>query len=537
MNQLIDDKTFYQPLNKDPTYKYQSLSNKLIDKLCEEKIIETKEKKMLKRYNSLPPKLYGLRKVHKKTICYRPIVSCINSPCYNLAKIVHKILHPITTTFPYNVSNSIDLVKTLNTVTLPNNYVLVSFDVTSLFTNIPKELVIKIIKEKWQFISSYTTLSKSLLIELIEHCFDTSYFVFNKKFFKQIDGTAMGNPLSPVLANFVMTHLLETVIRQLEFPVPLIHLYVDDTLLALPSDKIDLVLGKLQNFNKKLKFTYEIEDNNHSIPFLDIWLTRNIDGTIITNWYTKPSASNRILNFLSNHPWHQKLSLLRNIYLKMLQLSHPKFYNENFIKIHNILKLNNYPSKLINKIKYDCKETSSRLNKNKTQRINKRHYKFPYFPEIINKINSIFKDTGCSIVGYNLKTVGNTIFTNLKDKVPTLQKAELVYSIPCGNCSKVYIGQTKQYLKNRLSQHKYDCRLTNLYNSDKTSLATHHFTTGHNFDFENVKIVDMETNHIKRNISEMLHIKINNTVNKNTDTDGLSHIYVNLLNDFKCNIK
>lgn len=60
------------------------------------------------------------------------------------------------------------------------------------FPNVPKELVNKIIKKKWGFISVYVTMKQPLLHFL----FNSSSFSFDGKLYKQLEGSAMGNPAS-----------------------------------------------------------------------------------------------------------------------------------------------------------------------------------------------------------------------------------------------------------------------------------------------------------------------------------------------------
>ena len=52
--------------------------------------------------------------------------------------------------------------------------------------------------------------------------------------------------------------------------------------------------------------------------------------------------------------------------------------------------------------------------------------------------------------------VGNSIFTNLKDPVFQLKQSNLVYKIDYLNCDITYVGQTKQYLRDRIKQQKTD---------------------------------------------------------------------------------
>ena len=97
--------------------------------------------KLIYPVGSRPGALYGLAKVHKDNIPLRPVISMIGTPQYNLAKYLDTIIKPcIPATFMLNSTD--DFVSRLNGVTLPDNYSFVSFDVESLFTNVPLQEVI-----------------------------------------------------------------------------------------------------------------------------------------------------------------------------------------------------------------------------------------------------------------------------------------------------------------------------------------------------------------------------------------------------------
>ena len=83
------------------------------------------------------PYLYGLPKVHKKNIPMRPIISNVRSPTYFLSKFLAKKLSPHLGSFSSaHLRNNQDLINKLkNVIPLSNNFI--SFDVSSLFTNVP----------------------------------------------------------------------------------------------------------------------------------------------------------------------------------------------------------------------------------------------------------------------------------------------------------------------------------------------------------------------------------------------------------------
>ena len=80
--------------------------------------------------------MYGLPKVHKDDVPMRPIVSSIGLPTYRLAKELARIL-TLSSQTEYTVMNSTKFVGCLQEVHIRPEEFLVSFDVTSLFPQVP----------------------------------------------------------------------------------------------------------------------------------------------------------------------------------------------------------------------------------------------------------------------------------------------------------------------------------------------------------------------------------------------------------------
>ena len=126
----------------------------------------------------------------------------------------------------------------------------------------------------------------------------------------------------------------------------------------------------------------------------------------------------------------------------------------------------------------------------------------------------------------------------MKTKMDKNETANVIYQIDCkGNdteqCNKLYIGTTKSKLKTRISAHKSNIKLIDNNNpQQKTALATHCAKSNHTPDFNNVKIVDRESNYSKRLTLEMLHIlntPANLRLNFKTDTINIAHCYRHLI--------
>jgi hypothetical protein len=167
----------YEPLPKYPTTKVERRVQKLLSKY--KTVLPTETKRELTPYHSKPLHLCGFPKIHKPDIPLRPIVSSIGSPCYALAGIIHKILSTLAGKSESFVKNSGHFIKLLKCVNLQALDTLVSFDIVSLFTNVPVDEALQVIRNKLQ--NDNTLAERSLLqveaiMELLEVCLKTTYF-------------------------------------------------------------------------------------------------------------------------------------------------------------------------------------------------------------------------------------------------------------------------------------------------------------------------------------------------------------------------
>ena len=395
---------------------------------------------------------------------------------------------------------------------MPKDYILASADVKNLFTNISLDATLQAIDEYWSELQPHTSLNLQDMSTLISFLFENSFFKFNGKFYKQKQGTAMGNPASPIYASLVMNNILRRAVERLGFDLPFLYIYVDDIITAIPRNRVDHVVGTFNSIHPLIEFTVELETDN-SLPFLDVTIFKTCDNVIKTNWHQKEVSSKRFLNYNSDHPMKHRAE----------KLSEREFDQRNFKLITEMLVHCNYPRTLINRVLYgEPRVATDDLNHDDC-----KYYRLPSVPGLTSRLISILKTDKLKIVTYNNKNVGN-LFSKLKDQVDKLDRSGLVYRIDCKDCECCYVGQTKQYFKTRLKQHENDCKnkRQNNLQQDVTALASHARSSGHSFDFDAAKILKMESHYRKRCILEMLFIKSTpHSVNLRSDTDNLSSIY------------
>ena len=95
----------------------------------------------------VPPKFYGLPKIHKQDTPLRPIVSSCGSVTYGVAKELAKILKPLVGKSQHHINSTQDYVEQVKLITLGPGECLSSYDVSALFTSVPIDPALNIIKD------------------------------------------------------------------------------------------------------------------------------------------------------------------------------------------------------------------------------------------------------------------------------------------------------------------------------------------------------------------------------------------------------
>ena len=410
MDALVNDKQTYQVLKRDPTPALQrKLNNKLLD-LKKTDAIDTQ------RYNSLrcrvpqPPKLYGLPKLHKPNIPMRPIVSFCGSPTYQLSKYLTTVLKPLTDESQHKLQSTENFIDAIKTVQVPDDYKLVSFDVKSLFTSIPLQLALDCTETAINNSTIELPLPTDDLMDLLNLCLTSTYFQYNGKHYKQLHGTAMGSPVSVVVAEIVMQNIEELALATYKRTLPLWLRYVDDTFTAVHKDEIDDFHEHLNGQNADIQFTKEIEENG-KIPFLDCLVTRD-NNKLRTTIYRKPTHTDRLLDQSSYNPTSHKATTIRTLTRRaQLVCDSPDSLTDENKYLDNVFNKNNYNRDFIRHNTYRNSEPNA-TNTNATPVTTAT---IPYIKGTSETIARILQPYNIRVAHKPITTL-RQLLTNVKDK-------------------------------------------------------------------------------------------------------------------------
>ena len=241
-----------------------------------------------------PAQLYGTAKTHKfadmskvslSDLKFRPIISQVGTFTYNAAQEIGNYLKPLIADNDYLINNTQDfasIIKAQPPLGPDEEYV--SYDVESLFTNVPIHETIDYILDQIYVHKKLPKLCKrSIFKKFLLKLTCENTFMFNDEFFKQIDGCTMGGPLSVILSNIFMTMLELRVV--LPMNPSFYKRFVDDVFTRRAKNKPDLLLEKMRNFHPNINFTVEKSPDK----FLDTRLIVKEDGSCETRVYRKPN--------------------------------------------------------------------------------------------------------------------------------------------------------------------------------------------------------------------------------------------------------
>jgi hypothetical protein len=536
----------YRRLQVDPTDGFTKDINNIITQAFHNDIIDSKTKKNLITKFPRIANFYMLPKIHKPNNPGRPIVNSIGTITEKISAYIDSTLRPLASKVTSYIKDTSAYLQMIKDMDITDEDILVTIDVSALYTNIPHDEGILAIRECMTE-NNIDTDKKNLICELATKVLKCNYFEFNDKLYIQNQGTAMGTRMAPNYA-IIFMHKLETRLLQESALKPKIWKRFIDDVFCVWEHGMDTLLEFLNDLNSKhqtIKFTWEISRTH--IPFLDT-ITYKLDNKLATKIYHKPTDNKKYLHYTSCHPKRQKDSVPNGLYLRARRICTKVIdFESEARQITRKLLNRSYPEQLLT----DTLQKIRALNRDDLlkPRIRTKNEKIRYitnynpnnplpnntikkFSDILHttrkpaitpedlqvtfsrstnirdilvkgNLNSIHKPRSCTPCMKKCKTC-DRVTTNLaitnstKESFPirgsfNCQSYNIIYLMTCDICNIQYIGESSNTMNTRCRGHESAIRTDQLH-----PVAKHYNKNNHTPTSYTITAIDQEANKNKR---------------------------------------
>lgn len=183
-------------------------------------------------------------------------------------------------------------------------------------------------------------------------------------------------------------------------------------------------------------------------------------------------------------------------------------YSREECKIKEIAKTNGYFPEFVDNIIKKYKQKMRISNCTKLSPINDKQKpkraKISLHPPLSNKIKHILSKQNIQLTEVTHTKLGMLLGKTINKLEP--EKKSGVYKLKCGNCEKVYIGQSKRAISERYKEHIRD---TNKGETEKSSVAQHMIAENHTIARANFELIREVRGRTNLDIWESIHIHIN----------------------------
>ena len=127
-----------------------------------------------------------------------------------------------------------------------------------------------------------TSMTVNYIICLLEFCLKNTYFIFQGRYYEQVEGAVFGSPISPIVVNLYMEAFEVQVPNMAPHLPSLWGRFVDDTFVVIQAAHRDRFIEHINSIDDRIQFTMEESRSDGSMPFLDTLVICQPDGSFST---------------------------------------------------------------------------------------------------------------------------------------------------------------------------------------------------------------------------------------------------------------
>ena len=407
----------------------------------------------------------------------RPIVSDTDSVSRKCASLVEYFLNPIAQRTQSYVRDSLHVVSLLQDFHCETPFILFTFDIASLYTNVPIEEGVAAVGRA--FLKHKDPQRPDLtILSLLRLLLTSNDFIFKNRRFLQTHGTAMGCAFGSSFANIFLAEW-EAAIGQHHCTPVLWLRYIDDIFGIWTHGEEQLLVFKdyINSIHDSIKVT--LTYSPVSIRFLDLELY-SYHGRVLHRIGFKPTDSFSILSPNSFHPPHVFSSI---IFSQVYRWASRSSTYEDFCKTKSIVQ---------------CHWRRQGYTRSCIRNTVKNVFEFTCQNPYEWSAGFYTCTSSCFICKYATPTfsVSNDVTSFPLTHRLTCSTVGVVYLITCVKCGVRYVGETSRTLRHRLSEH-----LQNIRSNASTSVAAHFTSSCALADFS-FTAIEHQTNTRKRRKKE-----------------------------------
>lgn len=240
LNRQLSDTQFYKPIDNAPTSHIQYILNVMLQEAVAMNYIQESTAAFLNNAYPKVPVMYVLPKIHKGGFppVGRPIIAGCGSVLQPPAQCLEFFLHPFMEKMESYIKDTKHFIQLLEGMSVNEEWLLATFDVAALYTNIPHNEARLVVQMK---LESRTLQSPPthFLLDILDLILEKIYFRVGDQFYYQIKGVTMGCSCAPSIANLFMEHLETEFIYNSDNPffdqVVMWKRYIDDVFMIFKS--------------------------------------------------------------------------------------------------------------------------------------------------------------------------------------------------------------------------------------------------------------------------------------------------------------